>query len=103
MVSPIGAPHNIVMLTVSHIPFGSFFLLLLPYIVVSIIFLAIILFFIPNDDIDLPKMKKIDFNHDNFFKRVFLGVDYFLLLTFIALFILIGNLKGIILDLIGMT
>ena len=95
MVIPIGAPHNIVMLTVSHIPFGSFFLLLLPYIVVSIIFLAIILFFIPNDDIDLPKMKKIDFNHDNFFKKVIRGVDYFLLLTFIALFILIGNLEHI--------
>ena len=95
MVLPIGAPHNIVMLTVSHIPFGSFFLLLLPYILVSIIFLVIILFFIPDDDINLPKMKKIDFNHDNFFKRVIMGVDYFLLLTFIALFILIGNLEHI--------
>ena len=95
MVLPIGAPHNIVMLTVSHIPFGSFFLLLLPYILVSIIFLAIILFFIPNDDIDLPKMNKIEFNHANFFKRVIMGVDYFLLLTFIALFILIGNLEHI--------
>ena len=30
MVLPIGAPHNIVMYTVSHIPFQSFFLLLLP-------------------------------------------------------------------------
>ena len=95
MVLPIGAPHNIVMLTVSHIPFGSFFLLLLPYILVSIIFLVIIIFFIPNDDIKLPNMKKIDFCQDNFFKRVFLGVDYFLLLTFIALFILIGNLEHI--------
>ena len=95
MVLPIGAPHNIVMLTVSHIPFGSFFLLLLPYILVSIIFLVIIIFFIPDDDINLPKMKKIDFNNDNFFKRVIVGVDYFLLLTFIALFILIGNLEHI--------
>ena len=40
-------------------------------------------------------MKKIDFNNDNFFKRVIVGVDYFLLLTFIALFILIGNLEHI--------
>jgi len=47
MVLPIGAPHNIVMLTVSNIPFGSFFLLLLPYILVSLIFLAVILFFTP--------------------------------------------------------
>lgn len=95
MVLPIGAPHNIVMLTVSNIPFVSFFMLLLPYVLVSIVFLAVILFFAPNDEINLPKMKKVDFSRDSFFKRVFLGVDYFLLLTFMALFILIGNLEHI--------
>lgn len=95
MVLPIGAPHNIVMLTVSNIPFGSFFMLLLPYVMVSIIFLAVILFFAPDDEIHLPEMKKIDFTREKFFRRVFLGVDYFLLLTFIALFILIGNLEHI--------
>lgn len=95
MVLPIGAPHNIVMLTVSNIPFGSFFLLLLPYILVSLVFLAVILFFIPTDEISLPKMKKVEFDRKNFFKRVVRGVDYLLLLTFIALFILIGNLESI--------
>ena len=95
MVLPIGAPHNIVMYTVSHIPFISFFLLLLPYIVVSVIFLIVLSFFIPNDGIDLPAMAKIEIDRDNFFKRVLFGVDYFLLLTFIALFILIGNLENI--------
>ena len=40
-------------------------------------------------------MKKIEVDGKNFFKRVFLGVDYYLLLTFIALFILIGNLENI--------
>ena len=40
-------------------------------------------------------MKKIEVNRKDFFKRVFLGVDYYLLLTFIALFILIGNLQNI--------
>jgi len=95
MVLPIGAPHNIVMLTVSHIPFESFFMLLLPYVLVSIVFLAIILFLAPADEIKLPEMKRIELNHENFFRRVFLGVDYFLLLTFIALFILIGNLEHI--------
>jgi Na+/H+ antiporter NhaD/arsenite permease-like protein len=40
-------------------------------------------------------MNKIEFDGNNFIKRVFLGVDYFLLLTFIALFILIGNLENI--------
>lgn len=95
MVLPIGAPHNIVMYTVSGIPFDSFFLLLLPYVIVSVIFLGLMLFFIPKDTITLPKMNKIEINTKDFFKRVFLGVDYYLLLTFIALFILIGNLENI--------
>lgn len=95
MVLPIGAPHNIVMYTVSQMPFESFFLLLLPYIIASLIFLAMLLFFIPKDNIVLPEMSKIEFDGKNFFKRVFLGVDYYLLLTFIALFILIGNLENI--------
>ena len=95
MVLPIGAPHNIVMYTVSHIPFESFFLLLLPYIIVSVIFLIILSFFIPRDDVNLPKMSSIEIEKKDFVKRVFLGVDYFLLLTFIALFILIGNLENI--------
>ena len=95
MVLPIGAPHNIVMFTVSHIPFESFFIILLPYILVSMIFLVILLFFIPRDAITLLVMSKITVRTENFLKRVFLGVDYFLLLTFIALFILIGNLENI--------
>ncbi len=95
MVLPIGAPHNIVMYTVSNISFESFFLLLLPYIIVSVIFLGVLSFFIPVDNINLPKMGKIEIDKKNFLKRVFLGVDYYLLLTFIALFILIGNLENI--------
>ena len=95
MVLPIGAPHNIVMYTVSKIPFDSFFLILLPYIAVSVIFLVVLLFFVSNDDVVLPKMNRIEVNRKNFFKRVLLGVDYYLLLTFIALFILIGNLENI--------
>ena len=95
MVLPIGAPHNIVMYTVSKIPFESFFLLLLPYVLVSTVFLIALGLFIPKEDIALPKISKIEFNGKNFLKRVFLGVDYYLLLTFIALFILIGNLENI--------
>lgn len=95
MVLPIGAPHNIVMYTVSKIPFGSFLLLLLPYIVVSVIFLIVLLFFIPKDQINSPAMEKIESDREHFFKKVFLGVDYYLLLTFVALFILIGNLENI--------
>lgn len=95
MVLPIGAPHNIVMYTVSHIPFQSFFLILLPYIVVSAVFLIILSFFVPSDAVNLPKFGKVEINKEGFFKRVLFGVDYFLLLTFIALFVLIGNLENI--------
>ena len=95
MVLPIGSPHNIVLYTVSHMPFWSFFLLLLPYIVVSAVFLVCVSFFIPKENINLPDMGEVSFDRENFFKRVFLGVDYYLLLTFIALFILIGNLENI--------
>lgn len=95
MVLPIGAPHNIVMYTVSKIPFDSFFLLLLPYIMVSVVFMAVLMLLIPNDAIELPSMGKIERVNENFLKRVFFGVDYYLLLTFIALFVLIGNLENI--------
>ena len=43
----------------------------------------------------MPKLAKIEIDRKDFLKRVFCGVDYFLLLTFIALFILIGNLENI--------
>lgn len=95
MILPIGAPHNIVMYTVSNISFESFFFLLLPYVLASLVFLAIALLFIPKKDISLPDINKINVDRNNFFKRVFRGVDYYLLLTFIALFILIGNLQNI--------
>ena len=95
MVLPIGAPHNIVMYTVSKIPFESFFILLLPYVLVSVLFLIILSIFSPNDEIIVPDMGKIELNNENFFKKIFLGVDYYLLLTFIFLFILIGNLQNI--------
>lgn len=95
MLLPTGSPHNIVMYTVSNISFESFFLILLPYFIVSMIFLLIVLLFIPKDNIELPNLGKVQFSKNYFFKRVFKGVDYYLLLTFIALFILIGNLSNI--------
>lgn len=95
MVLPIGAPHNIVMYTVSKIPFESFFLLLLPYVIVSVVFLVVLSLFVSPDKIELPRMREIKVNRQDFFKKVFVGVDYYLLLTFIALFVLIGNLVNI--------
>ncbi len=95
MVLPIGAPHNIVLYTTSDITFGSFFLVLLPYILVSVLFLLIILYFIPKKSITLPEMTKIEINRNHFIQRILSGVDYYLILTFISLFILIGNLENI--------
>ncbi len=95
MVLPIGAPHNIVLYTTSNIAFESFIIILIPYIIVSLIFLITLLLFIPKDDITIHNIGEVQFNRNNFFKRVFKGVDYYLLLTFIALFILIGNLENI--------
>ena len=95
MVLPIGAPHNIVLYTASDIPFDSFFMILLPYIAVSALVLFALAFLVSSEGIQLGEMEKIEWNREGFFKRVFSGIDYFLLLTFIALFILIGNLESI--------
>lgn len=94
MVLPTGSPHNIVLYTVSNISFESFFFLLLPYVIISCIFLVVVLLFVPNDDIFLPRMDMVHVDRSHFLKKVFLGVDYYLLLTFIALFVLIGNLEN---------
>lgn len=95
MILPIGAPHNIVLYTLSDISFSSFFMILLPYISVAVIFIMIMMLFIPKDPITLPEFSSASVERSNFIKRVFSGVDYYLLLTFIALFILIGNLESI--------
>jgi len=79
----------------SNISFGYFFLILLPYIIVSLIFLITVLLFIPKEDITIHHIGEIQFNGNRFLKRVIKDVDYYLLLTFIALFVLIGNLENI--------
>ena len=43
----------------------------------------------------IPLQPKTNQKSEILFKRVLLGVDYYLLLTFIALFIFIGNLENI--------
>ena len=95
MLLPTGAPHNIVVYTTFNISFEEFFMVLLPYILVSWIFMIVALLFIRKEDILLPTIDKIPFSRHHFFRRVVRGVDYYLLLTFVALFILIGNLQNI--------
>ncbi len=100
MLLPIGSPHNIFMYSVSGISFVSFIMLLLPYVIVSFIFLFILCFTVSKREITVPVIDEIDDNIclknnvGGFFKKVFSGVDYFLLLTFVAFFILIGNLQN---------
>lgn len=95
MVLPIGSPHNIVLYTSYNIGFKSFIFLLAPYIFISVIFLFVIIFFIKYVPVELPKICITKVTKNNFIRKVFLGVDYYLLLTFIALFILIGNIERI--------
>lgn len=99
MILPIGSPHNIFMYSVSGISFVSFIMLLLPYVIVSFILLFVLCFTVSKREITVPVIDEIDDNiclKDNvggFFKKVS-GVDYFLLLTFVAFFLLIGNLQN---------
>lgn len=102
MLLPIGSPHNIFMYSVSGISFVSFIALLLPYVIVSFVFLLLLMFTISSKEITVSVVDDLDggimdrnFDIKNFFKNVFSGVDYFLLLTFVAFFILIGNLQNI--------
>lgn len=100
MLLPIGSPHNIFMYSVSGISFISFICLLLPYVIVSFVFLVLLVFTVSSKEITVPVVdnlanRNININKNNLFKKIFLGVDYFLLLTFVAFFILIGNLQNI--------
>lgn len=95
MVLPIGAPHNIVLYTVSKIPFESFFMILLPYIIVSVAFIIAVSLTVSKREVGMPEMEMVPFRREGFLKRVFSDVDYWLILTFIALFILIGNIRSV--------
>lgn len=95
MILPIGSPHNIFMYSISGISFKSFIVLLLPYVIISFIFLIICCLFIKSENIEVSVSNFNKSEETSFFMRIFSGVDYFLLLTFIGLFILIGNLQNI--------
>ena len=63
--------------------------------IVSFIFLFILCFTVSKREITVSVVDEVKIDRENFFKKVFAGVDYFLLLTFVAFFILIGNLQNI--------
>lgn len=95
MLLPTGSPHNILAYTVSGVPFYSFMLLLLPYVVISGIFLFILCLIVKSKEIDIEIKEEANTGNESFFKQVFCGVDYVLLLTFIAFFIFTGNIENI--------
>lgn len=95
MILPIGFPHNIFMYSISGISFESFIVLLLLYVIISLIFLIICCLFIKSENIEVSVNNFNKSEETSFFMRIFSGGDYFLLLTFIGLFILIGNLQNI--------
>lgn len=91
MLLPIGSPHNIFMYSVSGISFVSFIMLLLPYVIVSFIFLFILCFTVSKREITVPVIDEIDDNClkdnvGNFFKKVFSGVDYFFTFNICCIF-----------------
>lgn len=91
-ITPIGNPQNIYLYSLSNMALFDFFKLMLPYAVVTLILLTIIILIkIKNKkavlDIEVPKIKSINI------VKSFLDIDYFLLLTFIFLFIFIGNIS----------
>ena len=96
MINPFGSPHNIFLFGTAGLSFGSFALILLPYWIVSLVVLVICCLLIPSSAIDKSiALAAVSVDKRDLVKKTFFGVDYFLLLTFVAFYILIGNLQHI--------
>ncbi len=96
MVNPFGSPHDIYLFGAAGLSFVSFVGILLPYWIVSLVVLIICCLLIPSSPIDKGiALAAVTVDRRNVMAKTFLGVDYFLLLTFIAFYILIGNLQHI--------
>ena len=93
MLLPIGSPHNIVMYGLSGMDWYTFITTLLPYWIASFVLLLIICFFFPSASVTSAAVE-VSVDHSGLWKKVVAGVDFMLLLTFVAFFILIGNLKS---------
>ena len=94
MIQPFGSPHNIFIFTASGVTVLEFVKLLLPYWIASFLMLLIIGFFIPKTNVKDCVGTAVEINKQNLAKKTFAGVDYFLLFTFIAFYVLIGNLQA---------
>ena len=94
MLLPIGSPHNLVMFGLSGMTFWAFVLTILPYWIASFVLLVIACFLFPSVPVEAAVTVEVSVDHSGMVKKIFSGVDYFLLLTFVVFFILIGNLKS---------
>lgn len=93
MLQPFGAPHNIYAFSVSGLSFLEFVHLLFPYWLLSFVILFVIGFFFSSSSI--PSVgAAVEVDRRDVLGKTFRGVDYFLLLTFISFFVLIGNLQA---------
>lgn len=93
-MTPIGNPQNIYLYSLLKIDLVGFIKIMAPYTIITFILLMVCNFiFIKNEKVKLDKNDK-KLKMINILK-VITGVDYFLLLTFIFLFIFIGNISRI--------
>lgn len=94
MILPTASPHNILMFSLSGMSFQEFVMTLLPYWLLSFIVLTAACFFFPHETIKSAVTIEVSADRKDILKKTLSGVDWFLLLTFIAFFVLIGNLKN---------
>ena len=95
MLTPIGNPQNLYLYQLSKISLPGFITLMLPYAAVSLLMLLISTLFLPVSSITPISEDTPGLNTSRLLVRTVKGVDFFLLLTFISFFILIGNLQNI--------
>ena len=95
MLTPIGNPQNLYLYQISKISLPGFINLMLPYAAVSLLLLIISTLFLPVSNITPISDDAPTLNTSNLLIRTVKGVDFFLLLTFVSFFILIGNLQNI--------
>ena len=96
MINPFGSPHNILVYTASCVSIKSFVVMLIPYWIVSLVVIFVACLLLPSERIDKSiALAAVEVDKRSAFGKTFKNVDYFLLLTFVAFYILIGNLQHI--------
>lgn len=97
MIMPIGSPQNIQIFTVSGMSVMDFFTVIFPYWIVSLVILVIASLAVPKREIS-GRVGSVEIEKKPIgaiVRETLSGVDYCLLLTFVAFYILIGNLSNI--------